>query len=59
MFHRASLTDDLRSADVVTVLVDYIGETRDVSLVWPNRKFISARVRHVTEFFSTTLGERL
>ncbi|GGD97822.1 LysR family transcriptional regulator [Caballeronia grimmiae] len=59
MFHRASLTDDLRSADVVAVLEEYIGETRDVSLVWPNRKFISARVRQVTEFFATALGERL
>lgn len=59
MFHRASLTGELRPPDVVTVLDDFIHETRDVSLVWPNRKYISARVRQVTEFFGSALAERL
>lgn len=59
MFHGASLTPELRSAGVVTVLEPFIGETRDVSLIWPNRKFISARVRQVTDFFASALAERL
>lgn len=59
MFYRASLAGELRDADVVTVLDEFIGETRDVSLIWPNRKFISARVRQVTEFFASALAERI
>lgn len=59
MFHRASLAGELRNSDVVTVLDDFIGETRDVSLIWPNRKFIPARVRQVTEFFASELAERI
>lgn len=59
MFHRASLTGERHLPDVVTVLDDFIHETRDVSLIWPNRKYISARVRQVTEFFGTALAERL
>jgi len=59
MFYRASLAGELRDADVVTVLDEFISETRDVSLIWPSRKFISARVRQVTEFFASALAERL
>jgi DNA-binding transcriptional LysR family regulator len=59
MFYRASLVDGLRQPDIITVLDEFVGETRDVSLIWPNRKFIPARVRHVTEFFATALAERL
>ena len=59
MFYRATLTNELRDADVVTVLDDFISEGRDVSLIWPIRKFISARVRQVTEFFATALAERI
>jgi DNA-binding transcriptional LysR family regulator len=59
MFYRATLSGEPRDADVVTVLDDFIGETRDVSLIWPNRKFISARVRQVTEFFATALAARI
>ncbi|WP_345817467.1 LysR family transcriptional regulator (plasmid) [Paraburkholderia sp. PREW-6R] len=58
MFHRASLAGMSRDAEVVTVLDSFIRETRDVSLIWPNRKFISARVRQVTEFFASALGDR-
>jgi len=57
MFHRASLAGELRDADVVTVLDDFIGENRDISLVWPNRKYISARVRQVTDFFASALAD--
>nr|WP_145548845.1 LysR family transcriptional regulator [Variovorax boronicumulans] len=59
MFHRASLTGALRDADVLTVLEAFITEHRDVSLVWPNRRFIPARVRQVTAFFASALAERL
>lgn len=59
MFHGASLTRELRAAGVVTVLDEFIGEKRDVSLIWPNRKFISARVRQVTEFFAVELAKRI
>jgi DNA-binding transcriptional LysR family regulator len=55
MFYRASLVGALQSPDIVTVLDDFVGETRNVSLVWPNRRFISAKVRHVTEYFAKTL----
>ncbi|MBK4735302.1 LysR family transcriptional regulator [Noviherbaspirillum pedocola] len=59
MFYRASLVGELRSADIITVLDQFISETRDVSLVWPNRRYISARVRQVTEFFATALAQRI
>ena len=59
MFHRASLTGDPAATDVVTVLDDHIAERRDVSLIWPHRKFVPARVRQVTEFLAAGLKERL
>jgi DNA-binding transcriptional LysR family regulator len=59
MFYRASLVGAFRSPDIVTILDRFMTETRDVSLVWPNRKFISARVRQVTEFFATALAGRI
>lgn len=59
MFYRASLVDELRSPDIVTVLDEFISETRDVSLIWPRRKFIPARVRQVTDFFATELAQRI
>jgi DNA-binding transcriptional LysR family regulator len=59
MFYGASLTGEMRDPEVVTVLDEFIGETRDVSLIWPNRKFISARVREVTEFFASALAVRI
>jgi DNA-binding transcriptional LysR family regulator len=59
MFYRASLVGEFSSPDMVSVLDDFITETRDVSLIWPSRKFISARVRQVTEFFATELAQRI
>lgn len=59
MFYGASLASQMGDHDVVTVLDAFIGETRDVSLIWPNRKFIPARVREVTEFFASALAERI
>jgi len=59
MFYGASLAGGFRSPDIVTVLDEFITETRDVSLIWPHRKFISARVRQVTDFFAAALAERM
>lgn len=59
MFYRASLVDGLQSQEIVNVLDEFIGETRDVSLIWPNRRFISERVRQVTDFFGKALAERI
>jgi DNA-binding transcriptional LysR family regulator len=59
MFHRASLVGEMSHPDIVPILEAFVSETRDVSLVWPHRRFISARVRHVTDFFAARLAERL
>jgi DNA-binding transcriptional LysR family regulator len=59
MFYRASLVGELRHPDILTVLDEFIAETRDISLIWPNRKFISARVRQVTDFFAAALAQRI
>jgi len=59
MFYRASLAGEWRGAEVVTVLDEFISESRDVSLIWPQRKFIPARVRQVTQFFASALAQRL
>lgn len=50
-----TLTDALRTGEAVSVLGDFLTEVRDVSLVWPHRRFIPERVRRVTEFFATSL----
>jgi DNA-binding transcriptional LysR family regulator len=59
MFHRASLVEEFRDADVVTVLDHFIHEPRDVSLVWPKRRFVPTRVRTVTDFFAKALTLRI
>ncbi|MEW9624705.1 LysR family transcriptional regulator [Rhodanobacter geophilus] len=59
MFHRASLVEEFRDADVITVLDKFLNEPRDVSLIWPKRRFVPARVRHATDFFATTLPLRI
>ena len=59
LFTKASLTEELRHPDVVTVLDEFVGDVRDVSLVWPKRRYVPARVRRATEFFATTLPQRM
>jgi len=59
LFAKASLAGELRHPDVITILDDFIGEVRDVSLVWPKRRFIPARVRRVTDFFAETIPKGL
>jgi DNA-binding transcriptional LysR family regulator len=59
MFHRASLVEEFRDSDVVTVLDNFIHEPRDISLVWPKRRFVPTRVRAVTDFLATALRVRI
>jgi DNA-binding transcriptional LysR family regulator len=58
-FTEASLVGELSGAEVVTVLNDFVRGVRDVNLVWPKRRFVPARVRRTTEFFSQALPRRL
>lgn len=65
MFNRASLVEQGQGRgqsqvpEIVTVLDEFIDDTRDICLVWPRRRFIPARVRAVTEFFAEALAPRL
>jgi DNA-binding transcriptional LysR family regulator len=59
MFHRASLVGEFQHPDVITVLDDFIDGPRDVSLVWPKRRFVPTRVRRATDFFAMTLPLRI
>lgn len=59
MFSRASLMGELQHPDIITVLDQFMSEPRDVSLIWPKRKFVSTRVRRVTDFFATMLAQRV
>jgi DNA-binding transcriptional LysR family regulator len=59
MFHRASLVEEFRHSDVITVLDNFVNEPRDVSLVWPKRRFVPTRVRHATDFFAVSLPLRI
>jgi DNA-binding transcriptional LysR family regulator len=59
LFAQVSLTDELRHPDVITILEDYLLDTRDVNLVWPKRRYVQARVRRATEFFTEALLKRI
>ncbi|OAJ54999.1 LysR family transcriptional regulator [Paraburkholderia ginsengiterrae] len=59
LFAKVSLSDELQHPDVITVLDEFISDVRDVSLVWPKRRFVPERVRRVTEFFASSLPSRL
>ena len=59
LFAKVSLADELTHPDVITVLDEFIRDVRDVSLVWPKRRYIPARVRRATDFFATALPPRL
>jgi len=59
LFTKVSLADDLRHPDVITVLDEFIGDARDISLVWPRRRFVPARVRRVTDFFAEAIPQRI
>ena len=59
LFTKASLVDELDHPDVVTILDDYVQDARDISFVWPKRRLITSRVRHVTNFLSAALQDRV
>jgi DNA-binding transcriptional LysR family regulator len=59
LFAKVSLADELRHPDVITILEEFISDVRDVSLVWPKRRFVPARVRRATDFFATALPQRV
>jgi DNA-binding transcriptional LysR family regulator len=56
LFAEVSLADELRHTDVITILGEFMNDVRDISLVWPNRRFVPARVRQVTDFFAEALA---
>jgi len=59
LFHRASLVGEFQTAEVITVLEEFVSEPRDVSLVWPKRRFVPTRVRCATDFLATALSARI
>lgn len=59
LFAKVSLADELRHPDIITILDEFIGDVRDVSLIWPKRRFVPARLRRVTDFFASALPLRL
>jgi DNA-binding transcriptional LysR family regulator len=59
LFAKISLADELHHPDVMTVLDEFLDEVRDISLVWPKRHFVPARVRHVTDFFAKAIPPRI
>jgi DNA-binding transcriptional LysR family regulator len=59
LFAKVSLADELLDPDVITIFDEYISDARDVSLIWPKRRFVPARVRRATDFFAAALAERL
>jgi DNA-binding transcriptional LysR family regulator len=59
LFAKVSLADELQHPEVITILDEFLSEVRDVSLVWPTRRFIPARVRRVTDFFAQAMPQRI
>ncbi|MBY5834194.1 LysR family transcriptional regulator [Rhizobium ruizarguesonis] len=59
LFAKVSLVEELSHPDVITVLDDYVRDVRDVSFIWPKRRFVSVRVRRVTDFLAASLQTRL
>lgn len=55
LFSKRSLVGELQQPDIVTVLDEFLGDARDISLVWPSRRFVSSRVRRVTNYFAEAL----
>ena len=59
LFAKVSLADELDHLDVITILEEFIGDARDISLIWPKRRFVPARVRRATDFFAAALLQRI
>jgi len=58
LFAKVSLADELTHPDVISILEEFLVETRDISLVWPKRHFVPVRVRQATDFFARALPRR-
>src|SRR5882757_333473 len=58
LFAKVSLADELSHPDVITILGEFMSDVRDISLVWPKRRFVLARVRQVTDFFADAIPRR-
>jgi len=58
LFAKVSLADELSHPDVITILGEFMSDVRDISLVWPKRRFVPARVRQVTDFFADAIPRR-
>jgi DNA-binding transcriptional LysR family regulator len=58
-FTKVSLAGELAHPDVITILHDFVKGVRDVSLVWPKRRFVPTLVRRVTDFFAKAIPDRL
>lgn len=56
---KVTIADKLQGPDVIRILQDFISDVRDISLVWPERRFVPARVRRVTEFFAQAIPSRM
>ncbi|CAN5325354.1 LysR family transcriptional regulator [soil metagenome] len=59
MFAKVSLAGELDDPDVLTILEDHLRDVADITLVWPKRRFVPARVRHVTDFFAEAIARRI
>jgi DNA-binding transcriptional LysR family regulator len=55
LFTRLSLAAELRHPDVTTVLNEYVQDVAEVSLIWPKRRFVPARLRRVTDYFAQAI----
>ena len=59
MFTKLSLAEELKHPDVITILDQFVTGTKDLSLVWPKRRFVSERVRRATDYFALALKKHL
>jgi DNA-binding transcriptional LysR family regulator len=59
LFAKLSLAGELGHPDVITVLDEFIGDARDVSIIWPKRRFVPARVRRATDFLAAAIPQRI
>ena len=59
LFAKVSLADELSHPDIITIFDEFVRDVRDISLVWPTRRFIPARVRRVTDFLTAAIPRRI
>jgi len=59
LFAKVSLADELRHPDVIQILEEFLTDSREISLVWPTGRFLPARTRRVTDFFSESIPRRI